>query len=529
MSCNNLGLWAYSDTSIDGLCFSSTTLTLSGDNLSKGESIFTGTSCTIGNEVSTGYFSNSVISFYYLGSIRYFKSCLCDNNYCVDGTSTYDDTYEIGGIFDNDLFYTGQNSTYVIYYSSGQTQWCLSSYLGGSCHIFGPTGSLSSCPDLDSSLFSDGVCPTTTTTTDPCSTFDFEAIFDCLISPTPTPTPAFSPTPTPTPTPSPSDPCGGFVADVGGLKKTPIPSSSPTPTPTLTPDVTRPCHFSGSVTFNAVNQIMTCANSKKFKDCFTGIEYYTTQNLYDESGNTLTQGMVYSTYINGIAICAIFEGLVENISGIDNLQIISTVSLFNDGGCVNCTPETPDPILECIVVNSECGTVNVNPGSFINGKLSYSWVFPILPQYSYEIYWDSINIRWICRETTSNQIGGYLYIDSELPVGSFLEWDHQNTIFSSTDCIEGGAVFFTTLLSTPCPTPSPTLTPTPTVTPCVQYSYPISNNSATVNITVYYSECDKIQKSFILVRGTSQYICSSIVPYSSSPQDFFVGLPTNPC
>ena len=78
MSCNNLGLWAYSDTSIDGLCFSSTTLTLSGDNLSKGESIFTGTSCTIGNEVSTGYFSNSVISFYYLGSIRYFKSCLCD-------------------------------------------------------------------------------------------------------------------------------------------------------------------------------------------------------------------------------------------------------------------------------------------------------------------------------------------------------------------------------------------------------------------------------------------------------------------
>lgn len=529
MSCNNLGLWAFSDTSIDGLCFSSTTLTLSGDNLSKGESIYTGSSCTIGNEVSNGYYSDGVISFYYLGGVSYVESCLCDNYYCVDNTTLYDDTYEIGGIFGNDVFYTGQTSPFVIYYSSGQTQWCLSNTLGGTCLLFGPTGSLSVCPDLDVSLFSNGVCPTTTTTTDPCATFNFEAIFDCLISPTPTPTPAFSPTPTPTPTPSPSDPCGGFQADVSGLKKTPLPFPSPTPTPTLTPDVTRPCHFSGSVTFNAFNQVMTCANSKKFKDCFTGIDYYTTQNLYDESGNTLTQGMVYSTYINGIAICAIFEGLVENISGIDNIQVVSTVSLFNDGGCVNCTPETPDPILECIVVHSECGTVNVNPDGFINGKLSYSWKFlsgpPALQNIIFKIYWDVTNLQWVVVNTSNNQVGSYLPLDTELPVGSLSEWINFS---SSVTCITDDAGFYTTLLSIPCPTPSPTVTPTPTATPCIQYSYPISNLGPE-DIKVYYSTCAKGLTVMSLLRGTSKYLCSNITPYTPNPQDLFVGSPGNPC
>ena len=531
MSCNNLGLWSYSGTSPVGLCDDSLSLAIYGNSIEFNTVLYNAPGCTAPNYLLDGYYSNGNITFQYdggLNKILGFTGCSCPDYYCVDNTTLYDDTYSLSGSYDGDVFYSGLSSNYVIYYSSGSTQWCLSNSLGGVCLLFGPTGSLSSCPDLDASLFSQGICPTTTTTTDPCSTFDFEAIFDCLISPTPTPTPTFTPTPTPTPTPSTSDQCGGFVADVGGLKKTPLPFSSPTPTPTLTPDVTRPCHFSGSVTFNAFNQIMTCANSKKFKDCFTGIDFYSTQNLFDESGNTLTQGMVYSTYINGVAICAIFEGLVENISGVDNIQIVNTISLFNNGGCVNCTPETPDPVLECIVVNCECGNINVNPSGFVNGKLSYNWVFPVVPQYSYEIYWDSLNDRWVCREVTTNLVGCYLNIDSELPIGSNLDWVFLNTNNSSTDCIEQTTGFFTSVLSTPCPSPSPTLTPTPTVTPCVKYSYPISN-SGPVDITVFYATCDKGIKSQVLLRGTSQYLCSSIIPYSTNPQDLYVGSPGNPC
>jgi hypothetical protein len=214
---------------------------------------------------------------------------------------------------------------YVIYYSSGTTQWCLSNNLGGSCLLFGPTGSFSQCPDLDVSLFSEGSCTTTTSTTDPCATFDFEALFNCFITPTPTPTPTISPSATPTPTPTSSNPCGGLEAEIGGLKKTPLPSSTPTPTPTPTPEVTRPCVYSGTAIFSTINEIMTCANSKKFKDCFTGLDYYSTQNIFDPSGNTLNEGYVYSVYINGIGICVVFEGLVENISGIDVIVVSSAV------------------------------------------------------------------------------------------------------------------------------------------------------------------------------------------------------------
>ena len=125
--------------------------------------------------------------------------------------------------------------------------------------------------------------------------------------------------------------------------------------------------------FNSVDEIISCANSKKFKDCFTGFEYYSTENITDASGNTLNEGYVYSTLINGIGICAIYEGLVENISGIDSIDIISTIGAYSEGSCLECTPYEPSPVLECIIINSECGIVNLNPSGFINGKLYYTW------------------------------------------------------------------------------------------------------------------------------------------------------------
>ena len=270
MACNDLGLWAYSGTPIN-LCSETPTITIYGNDISYNTPLYDSLTCTI--SISDGFYSDGNILFQYDGvaqEILGISGCSCSNEYCIYGTFTYDDTYVISGIYDSDLFYSGLSTSNVIYYSSGSTRWCLSSSLGGTCNLFGPSGSLSRCPDLDESLFYSGTCVTTTTTTDPCDSFDFSAIFDCFITPTPTTTPPSTPTPTPTPTPTSSNVCGGLFAEIGGLKKTPVPSSSPTPTPTPTPQITRPCNFSGSVIFNSVDEVISCANSKKFKDSHFG-------------------------------------------------------------------------------------------------------------------------------------------------------------------------------------------------------------------------------------------------------------------
>jgi len=210
MACNDLGLWAFNTTPTN-LCFSSLTLNLYGDSISVGETLYSGNTCGPSDEVPSGYyFSNNNILFRYIGGVRTPSSCFCESEYCIDGTTTYDGTYELEGVYDGESYYSGSGLNYVIYYSSGTTQWCLSNTLGGSCLLFGPTGSFSQCPDLEVSLFSEGSCTTTTSTTDPCATFDFEALFNCFITPTPTPTRKISPSAAPTPTPRSSNPCRGL-------------------------------------------------------------------------------------------------------------------------------------------------------------------------------------------------------------------------------------------------------------------------------------------------------------------------------
>ena len=525
MACNNLGLWAFSGVSSNDLCSISPTVSIYGNDISYNTPLYDSGTCVVG--LLDGFYSNGSITFEYDGVISEIlgiSGCSCSNEYCVNGTFTFDDTYVISGLFDGDPFFSGISTNYVIYYSSGLTKWCLSTTLGGTCDLFGPTGSLSQCPDLDVSLFYSGVCSTTTTTTDPCESFDFNAIFDCFITPTPTTTPPSTPTPTPTPTPTSSNVCGGLIAEIGGLKKTPLPSSSPTPTPTQTPDITRPCNFSGSVIFNSVDEIISCANSKKFKDCFTGFEYYSTENITDASGNTLNEGYVYSTLINGIGICAIYEGLVENISGIDSIDIISTIGAYSEGSCLECTPYEPSPVLECIIINSECGIVNLNPSGFINGKLYYTWSFANLNQYIYRIYWDSINLRWVVEETTTNLVGAYLPIDSQLPVGSHLDWVFFNTINASTSCIEESSGFFTSLLSVPCPTPTPTPTPTPSASPCLSRTYTVSNNAG-AKVSVSYTDCVQGVVTLSLNPYSSYQICSSTMPTTLNPLQVFISTP----
>ena len=294
------------------------------------------------------YFYYQSYIYNFSGSDGQIKSAdLCTSGsgeYCIYNTGTYDGNYSTGGTYNSHTYYTG--NTGFIFYSSGETRWCLASNLGNPCVQFGPYASSSLYPDLDDTVMYSGICITTTTTTNPCLTIDFDAIFDCLVPVTPTPSPTNTPTPTPTPTPSPSNPCGGVAMTVTSSGYTPTPTPTLSPTPTPSPQVTRPCNFSGEVIFNAFTEYVQCGNSKKFKDCFTGIDYYTSDVVL-VSGTTLpTEGYVYNAVINGQGYCVIYEGSVDNISGVDNITLTTEVGSYVNGACLDCLPNltaTPTP------------------------------------------------------------------------------------------------------------------------------------------------------------------------------------------
>lgn len=268
-------------------------------------------------------------------------SCL---THCIFGTgNAYDGEYVPGATYNGYNYFTGDTTpTYYMYYLTGATEnfWCLSPSLGGSCEQVGTLNSFSICPDFWDGFYIAGACPTTTTTTtSPCDVFDFDAIFDCLIpSATPTQTPTQTPTPTPTPSP---DPCFGseIVAILSAYTPTPTPTISVTPTPTPT-FVDRPCRYDGMVNFNIFDEYMRCGNSKHFKDCLTGIDYFTT-DILTYSGGSLIQGNVYRLIVNGTETCGILIGIVDYISGFDNIVVTQEIGSEVEGACSVCLQPSP--------------------------------------------------------------------------------------------------------------------------------------------------------------------------------------------
>jgi hypothetical protein len=274
----------------------------------------------------------------------------CNSVYCINGTGTYDGNYGIAPTLYNGYEYFSGDTlpAYYIYYNSGSTEpsWCLSTSLGGSCLLFGKSPCLSSCPDLCDDFFGPGPCPTPTPTPTAACDVDFDAFFDCGITPTPTTTPTTTPTSTPTPTPTPTNPCGGISLVVTAITVTPTVTPTPSITPSQTPEITRPCNFTGKVTFNTIDDFLRCQNSKKFRDCTTGFLFYTADVILDEFGIPVSIGIVYRTLINGTSTCVVYDGLVENISGADDILIIETIGPEINGSCLNCFPiasQTPTP------------------------------------------------------------------------------------------------------------------------------------------------------------------------------------------
>lgn len=137
-------------------------------------------------------------------------------------TTIYDGVYYnyqiVNGTTENgkSLFYS-PTSGYIIYYNTGSTRWCVSTVPNGDCLLFGSSGSNSLCPDLNRSFFS-SIPPTPSPSTDPCDTFDFSAVFDCVLPPSSTPTPSvtMTQTVTPTTTVTPTNICYGKAIDVSG-------------------------------------------------------------------------------------------------------------------------------------------------------------------------------------------------------------------------------------------------------------------------------------------------------------------------
>ena len=222
-------------------------------------------------------------------------------------TEIYDGTYYSAETYNNRVSYSGD--TGVIYY--GNLQWCLSDTLGGTCILHGSYPNYGICPDLCSDLFSSGTCVTTTSTTNPCNIFDFEAYFDCDVSTTTTTTIPCSATSIDvsfssyTTTTTTANPCGDVTGDIIISAYT---TTTTTNTGTTTTTTTRDVVVSGDVTYTLVDTVFVCpSQTYNFQDCITLENYYIESSTAFNSID-LFINYVYSMDINGLVSCYTYLG-----------------------------------------------------------------------------------------------------------------------------------------------------------------------------------------------------------------------------
>jgi hypothetical protein len=413
-------------------------------------------------------------------------SCI-NTTYCIfTGFEPYDGDYTFTGVYDGNDYFTG--GTYFIYYSTGDTRWCLATSLGGTCLQFGQTNVGSLCPDLDESFFSVGSCPaTTTTTTSPCNIFDFDALFDCIV-PTATTTTSTSTTTTTT-LPPPPDPCSGVSVSASITAYTTTTTTMPVTTTTTT-QVVRPCNFDGTVQFNIFDQYMRCGNSKLFRDCTTGANYYSSALIEGPLGGLPIQDFVYQATINGVSTCVVFVGLVENISGIDNVVLDIEFGPADSGACNECVPEPPPPppIIPCDCYLLLGGPAPGTSYRTINCNSEETFLFVIRGTTGY-------TCSQIYPEVVSG--GGEVILNS----GSC----------ETVDCVA--------------PPPPPPL-------PCNPITYHISNQTDITNLTFYYINCSGEVIYETLNDYDNTNVCSASLPIAvdpNSPLEIGPLQPPQPC
>jgi hypothetical protein len=273
----------------------------------------------------------------------------CSTTYCFSTTdstlSGYSGNYTYFGSENGRSKFSGDGTSVgFIYYNN--TSWCLSTSVGGSCLYQGASPCYFSCPDFPSNVFYSGPCVTPTPTPINCSTFDFNAYFDCDWEPVPTPTPSvacddvgfdlssFGLTPTPTP----SKNCSGksVVFSLSGFTTQPTPTPSNTPTVTLT----RTVDVAGSVGFVILDETFSCVSTKVLIDCNSGDELYVTDTLA-LSGTSASIGTVLLVDLDDdTRRCVIYDRDDSNISS--NVNVNEVIALYNECGFCNVVP-TPTP------------------------------------------------------------------------------------------------------------------------------------------------------------------------------------------
>jgi hypothetical protein len=292
------------------------------------------------------------------------NTCYCpDTVFCLDTTLSlldgYTGTYtQSSGWYNCCHFYEGGTYKFGVIYFTGQ-YWCLSDSLGGPCLLSGSRTCSTGCPDLDSNVFTVGVCTPPPTPAVDCTVLDFYAIFDCNYTPQPTSVScdvvdfvfsAMTLTPTPTPT---LNSCQNLGIDFSMSSYTPSTNVTPTPTPTLTS--TNPIIISGNATFEVFQEQFTCVSVKVFVDCSTSVEYYVSETL-SYSGTPITQGMTIFANINGVNTCATYDRDDNNISSNSVISQIYGIPV----SCVSCLL-TPTPTLTSTLTPTPTTTATPTP------------------------------------------------------------------------------------------------------------------------------------------------------------------------
>jgi len=279
--------------------------------------------------------------------------------YCVltyfPTTELYDGTYYSAGTHNDRVYYTGD--TGFIYYSTGTTSWCLSSALDGSCILHGKIPNSSICPDLCDELFSSGTCVTTTSTTNPCNIFDFEAYFDCDVSTTTTTTIPCSATSIDvtfsayTTTTTTANPCIGVGGSISFSSYTTTTTTNGITTTTTT---NRGLPVSGDVTYTLVETVFVCpGQTYQFQECNTNDVYYLEpSNIFVDVD--LITNYAYNMTINGTQSCYTYIG-VSTVSPNATSSVVD--SWYGDCSTCENYPVTPTPTNTPTVTKTPTPTV----------------------------------------------------------------------------------------------------------------------------------------------------------------------------
>lgn len=277
--------------------------------------------------------------------------CVCEiSDFCFDTTFSaltgFNGSYSAVCCYSGNSYYEKDGGGGYVFFDGDK--WCLSDTLGGTCYLHGNSPCISVCPDICDEFFIEGSCSTTTTTTNPCIDFDFDGIFDCLITsppvPTPSPTPTLSPTATPVPTPTPTVCSLNFTFSATSI---PDPTTTPTPTPTPTPSPDLP--VSGSVTFNLFDETFDCPVTKKLYDCIQNRYYYVNEPLV-YNGVDIVTGETFGAFLNGVQSCLTYDSISSNSSNATLGEIFAVYGL----GCNTCQPfitTTLPPGCEGVIYN----------------------------------------------------------------------------------------------------------------------------------------------------------------------------------